>query len=241
MPYARKTSKRSYVKRRPAPVTRRKYTKTATRSKRSKATGYRPSTCIIRSPTAFADTTFVKLKYLQIFNLVHSTTLAASNMRGNSLFDPDFAVGGHQPRGFDQWAALYDRYCVYGCSIKVTFTTPAPGICCYIRPFVDGAIVVSTVDAAMELPYTQYKISSEGARRTIIAKAYNNTVKQFGITKNQQQDDEFSSLTTDNPLKQWFWQLAAQNVDLTTAGTTSAVVELVYYTKFTRRKTLLQS
>ncbi len=31
----------------------------------------------------------------------------------NSLFDPDAAVGGHQPRGFDQLAALYNRYRVY--------------------------------------------------------------------------------------------------------------------------------
>jgi len=33
--------------------------------------------------------------------------------RLNSLFDPNYTGGGHQPKGFDQLAAFYQRYRVY--------------------------------------------------------------------------------------------------------------------------------
>lgn len=37
------------------------------------------------------------------------------------LFDPNFTGVGHQPLGFDQLMAFYERYCVYECEYKVTF------------------------------------------------------------------------------------------------------------------------
>jgi len=39
----------------------------------------------------------------------------------NSLFDPNATIGlGHQPRGFDQLAALYNKYVVTSCRIEIT-------------------------------------------------------------------------------------------------------------------------
>lgn len=48
--------------------------------------------------------------------------------RLNSLFDPNFTGTGHQPRGFDQISALYNRYRVYRCNYKVMFTQENSGI-----------------------------------------------------------------------------------------------------------------
>lgn len=45
--------------------------------------------------------------------------------RINSLFDPDFAFGGHQPAGFDQLMAIYEHYCVTECEYKVIFNSSA--------------------------------------------------------------------------------------------------------------------
>lgn len=38
----------------------------------------------------------------------------------NSAFDPYAAVGGHQPKGFDQWASFYNKYIVVGAKYRFT-------------------------------------------------------------------------------------------------------------------------
>lgn len=43
--------------------------------------------------------------------------------RANSMYDPNFTGIGHQPRGFDQWMAVYDHYRVIQSHITVTPTT----------------------------------------------------------------------------------------------------------------------
>lgn len=40
--------------------------------------------------------------------------------RANSLFDPEYATGGHQPLYFDQYSELYANYKVLGAKINVT-------------------------------------------------------------------------------------------------------------------------
>ena len=45
--------------------------------------------------------------------------LAPKVFRLNSVHDPDVSVGGHQPRGHDQWSAMYSKYCVIGATVFV--------------------------------------------------------------------------------------------------------------------------
>lgn len=54
--------------------------------------------------------------------------------RANDMFDPEVALGGHQPMGFDQWMALYDHFTVIGSKISVKFINNTngarvPGLC----------------------------------------------------------------------------------------------------------------
>lgn len=39
--------------------------------------------------------------------------------RANGMYDPRVATGGHQPRGFDQFMALYDHFIVLGSKITL--------------------------------------------------------------------------------------------------------------------------
>jgi len=41
--------------------------------------------------------------------------------RLNSLFDPQYSVGGHQPHWFDQFAAIYEYYNVFKVEVMCTF------------------------------------------------------------------------------------------------------------------------
>lgn len=48
--------------------------------------------------------------------------IGTKTYRLNSLYDPDYSIGGQQPYMFDQLAAVYGRYLVKGAKITVTFT-----------------------------------------------------------------------------------------------------------------------
>lgn len=64
--------------------------------------------------------------------------------RLNSLYDPDYTYGGHQPLGFDQLSPLYTNYTVIGCRARVTLTNTghAPANF-YLFPSSTGASMVS--------------------------------------------------------------------------------------------------
>lgn len=61
-----------------------------------------------------------KHRYCQTYTLDGTSTAAASRLFSlNGLYAPD--SGGHQPMGFDQFAALYQNYKVLGAKISATF------------------------------------------------------------------------------------------------------------------------
>lgn len=64
----------------------------------------------------------------------------------NSLFDPDRTGVGAQPNGFDQWAALYNRYVVYKAKVEAIFNcnTANVTLACMIKP--------ANSDAAQTVP-----------------------------------------------------------------------------------------
>lgn len=64
---------------------------------------------------------------------------AAINILANGMYDPEPALGGHQPLCFDQMCAIYDQWTVIGSRIKWTVTRNGgdPGaplfICTYLN------------------------------------------------------------------------------------------------------------
>ena len=61
----------------------------------------------------------VRMRYFFQFTLDISTVGNDYNFRANGCIDPDVTGTGHQPRGFDQYATLYDRYVVTSSKIRV--------------------------------------------------------------------------------------------------------------------------
>lgn len=55
--------------------------------------------------------------------ILSSTNINQHLFRMNSIFDPDLTGGGHQPRGHDEMAQLYQGYQVYGVAYQIVFTT----------------------------------------------------------------------------------------------------------------------
>lgn len=78
-------------------------------------------------PTYKADQPLCKLAKLQYTCIENIPNLGAGALysrifRANDLYDPDYAVGGHQPYGFDQIMAQYNHFTVLysKCELELT-------------------------------------------------------------------------------------------------------------------------
>jgi len=60
------------------------------------------------------------MRYTTNITLNPTTTApVTAYIKANGMFDPEVALGGHQPRGFDQWMRVYDHFTVVGSKITV--------------------------------------------------------------------------------------------------------------------------
>ena len=73
----------------------------------------------------YADT-FVK----QVECFSNAATQFAT-FRTNSIYDPDYAIGGHQPLCRDNWAGMYDYYAVLACHYTLRVWNGAAGAVTY--------------------------------------------------------------------------------------------------------------
>ena len=64
-----------------------------------------------------------KLRYCDSVDLTpNSASINSVAYLANGLFDPQVAVGGHQPRGLDEFLEIYKKFTVTGATISVTFS-----------------------------------------------------------------------------------------------------------------------
>lgn len=137
--------------------------------------------------------------------LVDSVTTVQS-YRLNSCFDPRYAIGGAQPMGFDQWAAMYKRYTVVSCSITVkcnplTASYYGGNFGVNVVPEDSGSIPVVTSEAdAITSPWSKWNTYTQSAAAGKIVFKWD-AAKYFGVDDIMDGDD-FGSVVTNNPLRQ---------------------------------------
>jgi len=89
----------------------------------SKRSGLRRKTkygLTVGKPMPFPTRMLAKLKYVETITATNPlASIAQFWMRANSIYDPNPAVGGHQPYGHDTYATIYNQYTVL--SSKCTF------------------------------------------------------------------------------------------------------------------------
>ncbi len=66
---------------------------------------------------------YSQIKTIDIASGVVQNSTGFYVFRAASLYDPDYALGGHQPRGFDQLAAIYGEYRVNRATIECRFVS----------------------------------------------------------------------------------------------------------------------
>jgi hypothetical protein len=153
-------------------------------------------------------------------------------IRGNSCYDPDFAIGGDTCYGFDQMMAVWTHYKVLGSKIKVTCVNldgtnpvnlviiPTISSASYAAAQQDGLLnhpraISCTVDR-----YDGSKVLSNSATTARV-----NGVKDLD-------DVGWSGDSTHNPTHEWFWHVIAFN-NGGAAANCELKIQVLYDTLFT--------
>lgn len=164
--------------------------------------------------------------------IVHATVI-----RANSLFDPDFSLGGEQPLGYDQYAALYKKYYVKGVKATVDFYAYAESgvmpndMMCFVWCDTDestpttgkGLFERCVVKGGKYL--RPNNIYAAGPQSKISVKA---TTK--GVTDHGFEDPDLSSDVGASPPRQWYIHVAwfGQATNLPAARTVMQNVVVLY-------------
>lgn len=198
----------------------------------------------------FPNRLYAKLRY------VDNTFVTADNLTGltgtelawrlNSLFDPYFPAGGHQPLGFDQLTPMYQRYKVF----KVDMNIAVRGRSGSALPFVginirNGASTynLGSLKALGEVLEQPGNTVMDGT----ILQSWNQTVWMHNIEGRTYQEylaeDAYGAQVTTNPSLTPYLGIACGTVDTPSSSSNSVyiTVALVFHAFFYEANPLAQS
>lgn len=151
------------------------YNKKRSSTKSSRRPYKRTKYTLYRSPGAtsgFPDTLVTTLRYVDQRGFDAGAAADTSyTYRLNDIFDPDFTGTGHQPMGYDQLAAVYNRYQVLSSDIKLVVTGQATAsdqmVMTLSKSAGDGASFASNAFNQLEaggsnMVYTFFNATSNG-------------------------------------------------------------------------------
>lgn len=151
----------------------------------------------------------------------------------NSLYDPDYTGSGHQPYGFDQIMATYNKYRVNRVSYKITFTTPgadADMLCtATVAPGTSASIAAAAPSTPLEWPNaTHGHLSSQGSRICVLTGTIDlHTL--IGVTKQRYDaDDIFVGSVSANPTQLALLSYAVASYSGSGSQACSTLIELEY-------------
>lgn len=154
-------------------------------------------------------TTTRVLTYATTFSMdAAAGSYAQYAFRLNSLYDPDLTGTGHQPFGFDEMMAYYQRYTVIGAKVSCSFdyrtdadSTQKSWVCSYLEDTDDlKADTPTSYQDFQEMPGIQFRESNpDGA--VILNRRVG--MKKFFRTKGilPQSGQDFSGTSTTNPAR----------------------------------------
>lgn len=205
------------------------------RNRNYKHREHRSSLVSVRGPSGLPDRLRVKLKYADVYPLITSAA-QIYRFKGNGLVDPDDTGTGHQPYMFDQWAAMYDRYRVYGSSILVDAINVSATVAAQlvVYPTAANSTTANTIAEASEIPRSvRTYLMPVASRFPVRVKRYVSTRSIEGLARGTVEiDDTYASVSTTNPNNLWYWNVVAESLDLTTTLNMYFTVKIMYYVEF---------
>ncbi len=246
-------NKRSARRKSNQPANPRKLIKNIIKSQES---GFRRLACLRalrpvpgKAITPFPDKMRCCLTYVErsVSVLINSAAVSRQEFSGNSLFDPNFTGTGAQPEYFDQLAALYNRYRVYGSAVQVTLlpfnsagsqtNVPADVV---LVPTAQS-LAAATIETAAALPRAQFRTSTGNMsyeNQTMFASASTHDI--LGV-KDVEGADRLQALVTASPSEQWLWAIVAKTGSDVNTTSLYINIRITYDCEFYDRQTPAQS
>lgn len=188
------------------------------------------------------------LKYSQRMTATSTTgVMYEYQFKINSVFDPDYTGGGHQPLGHDQLYTFYNRYRVDSVDAKVVFHKSTDSCVAVVGLLGKNGVdtqAASGLAALIEQSQFKYKTTSYGigASNPITLKRHLDCAQITGVTKEKYRtDDVYQAIMGSSPSEEIMLDILM--VDLAEASTLSGFfeIELHYNVTFYDPKNLAQS
>lgn len=164
-------------------------------------------------------------------------SLAQVAFKANGMYDPYDPIGGHQPYGFDQYAAIYNHYHVYKAVCRVKWACPTA----YPEGFIVG---LNLTPSSTDTDNAQTKMEKQEGKINygyISLNAPNHETvfvwkdkDYFGTSGD---NDKLSAAVGADPTELSHFQVWCQNKNAGTAYC-GALVTIDYYIEFTEPKSL---
>lgn len=229
----------------PTPPQKRPTTKRASRRVQN-SVSTRGANVVPGLLSVFPERLVTSLDYVDTLEASASSTAGTFGTefayRLNSLFDPYFSLGGHQPFGFDQIATFYNRYMVNAVDIEVIFSDPSTdGVVAgaYLKNFYDTSTLSgSTVSAASERPTNWVKPLNNTGSQVAVFRKHVDLAAMMGLTKAQYEGGWFalSGLVTTDPAQSPYLAVAAANYHASSSATVQVQIKIRYHSVFWGRK-----
>lgn len=151
----------------------------------------------------------------------------------SSLFDPNVTGAGHQPGGFDELMAIYEKYCVTEAEYRITIynnnATAGSFNCCSISDVPTSDNDIRTIIENGQCQHHVLGLNPGGAS----VKTFSGTVdiaKAHGVSRSQLlSDDTFWGGATVSPPDQIFLKLATTGINFAADGPQCNVVAEIKY------------
>lgn len=220
-----------------ANVKRTKTTKKATKKKSwVLRRGFSTANPVFPGRSVFPYQRFATLKYCEAYVTVNPPVGSSSAfiMRANDVYDPNVTGVGHQPTGFDQYMAMYNKFVVYDSKIKVVaYATDTEILDTVVGVAVmDSATTQSTTENYLEQPLTDWRVvpAGNGANPVSFSTAFDATAFSGTSIKT---NDLLHGTASAPPGKQWYYHIFCGSTGTAEdPGPMKYSIEVEYLVKF---------
>lgn len=182
-----------------------------------------------RMQWGFPTKIITKIKYVDFIPLGPFTNLTPTGniFRMNSIFDPDFSLGGHQPMWRDNYASIYENYRVLGSKITVKF---CPSVWSYngsFGPIIAGIVGSDDTTGFSSVASTLCEQNDSVWTMVTLDAGYPQLEYTYSPTKlgRDVTDDTMGASVSSNPSQAWFaYVWAAQNNSSSAPATTGEII-----------------
>lgn len=210
-------------------------------SKSSKKFAGGPKTVNATQVLAVPDRILLKLPYYEQIKWSGNTS-AFYDFNLNSVYDPNRTGVGHQPLGYDQWGKLYNRYRVYGVTVRLSATNLAsvPVRIGMIADNLASGTAYLSDQSKFEQPHMKsFLLGSANGMNTKTIKMFYSCAKINGSSKTRyNSDNQFQAVWNNNPNENIVGHVIGNSIDGTTAIDVVWDVHIIYHMEAFDRLTL---